>query len=211
MSEMKKPHVLLINGSPHANGCTATALREVADTLEKCGVTTEIIQVGSKDIRGCVACGGCYQKGRCVFEDEVNMVAEKLAACDGLVVGSPVYYASANGTLTSFLDRLFYSSRCDKTMKVGAAVVSCRRGGASATFDQLNKYFTISGMPVASSQYWNSVHGFTAEDVRRDLEGLQTMRALGRNMAFMIKSFQLGREQFGLPEKEKRVSTSFMD
>ena len=211
MSEMKKPHVLLINGSPRANECTGTALREVADTLEQNGVTTEIIHVGNLDIRGCTACGFCHRNGRCVFGDKVNEVAEKLADCDGLVVGSPVYYASANGTLTAFLDRLFYSSRCDKTMKVGAAVVSCRRGGASATFDQLNKYFTISGMPIAPSQYWNSVHGFTADDVRRDLEGLQTMRTLGRNMAFMIRSIQLGKEQLGLPEKEKHVSTSFMD
>lgn len=204
-----RPKVLLINGSPNAQGCTYTALREAADTLEKCGVDAEIVQVGNKDVRGCVSCGFCFKNGRCVFDDAVNELAEKFAACDGLVVGSPVYYASANGTLTALLDRLFYSTRFDKSMKVGAAVVSCRRGGASATFDQLNKYFTISGMPVAPSQYWNSVHGFTAEDVRRDLEGLQTMRTLARNMAFLIKSIRLGKEQIGLPEKEKHVSTHF--
>ena len=211
MEETNQPKVLLINGSPHAAGCTYTALRECADTLEACGVQTELLHIGTKDIRGCIACGKCGRMGRCVFDDAVNEAAEKLAAADGLIVGSPVYYASANATLTAFLDRLFYSSSFDKRMKVGAAVVSCRRGGASATFDQLNKYFTIAGMPVASSQYWNSVHGFTADDVRRDLEGLQTMRTLARNMAFLIKSIRLGREAFGLPETETHVFTSFMD
>ncbi|MCD7845006.1 MAG: flavodoxin family protein [Oscillospiraceae bacterium] len=202
--------VLLVNGSPHKNGCTARVLREVADTLEQQGVETVTIQVGNQDIRGCIACGSCGETGRCVFDDAVNEAAALFAQCDGLVVGSPVYYASANGTLISFLDRLFYSSGFDKTMKVGAAVVSARRGGCSSTFDELNKYFTISGMPVASSQYWNSVHGFTAEDVEKDQEGLQVMRALGRNMAFLIKSIALGRETYGLPEKEPRVATNFI-
>ena len=169
-----------------------------------------MIHVGNKDVRGCVACGACREKGKCVFEDLVNETAPKFAACDGIVVGSPVYYASANGTLVSFLDRLFYSSPGDKTMKVGAAVVSARRGGCSATFDGLNKYFTISGMPVVSSQYWNSVHGNTPEEVLKDEEGLQTMRTLGRNMVFLLKSIALGKEQFGLPEKESRIGTNFI-
>jgi len=202
--------VLLINGSPHPRGCTYTALSEVAKTLNEQGIETEIFQVGHQAIRGCIACGQCRQNGKCVFDDLVNEAAPKFKACDGLVVGSPVYYASANGTLISFLDRLFYSAAVDKTMKVGAAVVSCRRGGASATFDEINKYFTISGMPVASSQYWNSVHGNTAEEVLKDQEGLQVMRTLGRNMAFLIKSIALGKETFGLPEKEVKVSTNFI-
>ena len=205
-----KPRVLLLNGSPHAEGCTYTALCEVKKTLEENGVQAEILQVGQMDVRGCIACGQCGKLGRCVFDDVVNQIAEKFARCDGLVVGSPVYYASANATLTAVLDRLFYSSRCDKTMKVGAAVVSCRRGGASAAFDQLTKYFTLSGMPVCSSQYWNSIHGNTAAEARQDKEGMQTMRALGRNMAFLIHSIRLGREQLGLPEKEKRVWTNFI-
>ena len=203
--------VLLINGSPNIDGCTARALKEVEVTLNKEGIETETIHVGNKDIRGCIACGKCYTSGECVFDDLVNASAKKFAEADGLVVGSPVYYASANGTLISFLDRLFYSSRFDKTMKVGVAVVSARRGGNTATFDELNKYFTISNMPIASSQYWNQVHGFTKEDVEKDLEGLQIMRTLGKNMAFLIKSIHLGKEAYGLPEKEKRVSTSFID
>lgn len=202
-------HVLLINGSPHAHGCTYTALSEVARTLEENGVSAEIIQVGHLDIRGCICCNKCSETGKCVFNDAVNEVAAKLTAADGLVVGSPVYYASANGTLTAFLDRLFYSNQADLSMKVGASVVSARRGGCSSTFDQLNKYFTISRMPLASSQYWNSVHGFTADDVRRDLEGMQTMRTLGRNMAFLIKSIALGKEQFGLPLREPTQPTHF--
>lgn len=203
--------VLLLNGSPNARGCTYTALSEVAKTLEENGVSAEIMHVGHLDIRGCISCGKCSELGKCVFDDAVNEVAAKLREADGLVVGSPVYYASANGTLTSLLDRLFFSNNIPLTMKVGACVVSARRGGCSSTFDQLNKYFTISGMPVASSQYWNSVHGFTPDDVRKDLEGLQVMRALGRNMAFLIKSIALGKEQFGLPEREKRVATNFID
>ncbi len=202
--------VLLINGSPNRNGCTYTALSEVASTLEKEGIETEIIQVGNKDIRGCIGCRRCKTTGKCVFDDMVNEIAPKFQECDGLVIGSPVYYASANGTLISFLDRLFYSTPGDKTMKVGAAVVSARRGGCSATFDELNKYFTISGMPIASSQYWNSVHGNTPDEVRQDKEGLQVMRTLGHNMAFLIKSIALGKEKYGLPEKEERVSTNFI-
>ena len=202
--------VLLINGSPHSHGCTATALNEVAKTLNENGVETELIQVGHLDVRGCIACGQCRKLGHCVFNDIVCEVGEKFKEADGIVVGSPVYYASANGTLTSFLDRLFYSSNYDKCLKVGAAVVSARRGGNTATFDQLNKYFTISSMPVVSSQYWNQVHGNTAEEVVQDLEGMQIMRTLGRNMAFLIKSIQLGKEQFGLPEKAPRVGTNFI-
>ena len=202
--------VLLINGSPHANGCTATALREVEKTLNENGVETELIQVGHLDIRGCLACGQCRKLGKCVIDDIVNEVGEKFREADGLILGSPVYYASANGTLTAFADRLFYSSSYDKTMKVGAAVVSARRGGNTATFDQLNKYFTINSMPVVSSQYWNQVHGNNAQQVVQDLEGMQIMRTLGRNMAFLLKSIQLGKEAFGLPEKEPRVGTNFI-
>lgn len=202
--------VLLINGSPRPGGCTYTALNEVAKTLEQEGIETEIIQVGQKDIRGCIGCRQCKTNGKCVFDDEVNVVAKKFAESDGIVIGSPVYYASANGTLISFLDRLFYSTLADKTMKVGAAVVSARRAGTTATFDELNKYFTISQMPIVSSQYWNMVHGNTPEEVQQDLEGLQTMRTLGKNMAFLIKSIQLGKKQLGLPKKEESVHTNFI-
>ena len=202
--------VLLINGSPHANGCTATALKEVAKTLNENGVDTEIIQVGHLDVRGCVACGQCRKLGKCVFDDIVCEVGEKFKEADGLILGSPVYYASANGTLTSFADRLFYSSNYDKTMKVGASVVSARRGGNTATFDQLNKYFTISSMPIVSSQYWNQVHGNNRDEVLQDLEGLQIMRTLGRNMAFLIKAIDAQKQKSGLPEKEKRVGTNFI-
>lgn len=202
--------VLLINGSPHANGCTYTALCEVEKELNKNDIETEIIHVGNKDIRGCIACGNCRKNGKCVFDDMVNEVAPKFTECDGIVVGSPVYYASANGNLISFMDRLFYSNACDKNMKVGAAVVSARRGGCSSTFDELNKYFTIAGMPVVSSQYWNSVHGNTPEEVLKDEEGLQVMRTLGKNMAFLIKSIALGKEKYGLPEKEAKVVTNFI-
>ena len=202
--------VLLINGSPHANGCTYTALCEVEKELNKNDIETEIIHVGNKDIRGCIACGNCRKNGKCVFDDMVNEVAPKFTECDGIVVGSPVYYASANGNLISFMDRLFYSNACDKNMKVGAAVVSARRGGCSSTFDELNKYFTIAGMPVASSQYWNSVHGNTPEEVLKDEEGLQFMRTLCKNMAFLVKSIALGKEKYGLPEKEAKVATNFI-
>ena len=202
--------VILINGSPNAKGCTYTALEEVSKTLKSEGIETEIIHVGHKEIRGCIGCRHCQKKGKCVFNDIVNDIAPKFKECDGIVIGSPVYFASANGTLVSFIDRLFYSMTADKTMKVGAAVVSCRRGGNSATFDELNKYFTISQMPIASSQYWNMVHGNSPEEVQQDLEGLQTMRTLGKNMAFLIKSIQLGKKEFGLPEKEEHKFTNFI-
>ena len=203
--------VLLLNGSPHVNGCTMTALEEVAKTLEAEGIETEIIQVGSKEVRGCVSCGGCNKLGKCVYDDVVNEVAAKLESADGLVVGSPVYYASPNGTILAFMDRLFYSAKYSKQMKVGASVVSCRRGGSTASFDALNKYFTISGMPVASSTYWNQVHGSKAEDVKKDLEGLQTMRNLGRNMAFLIKAIQAQKKLEGAPKMEHDYFTSFPD
>jgi len=202
--------VLLINGSPNAKGCTYTALEEVAATLNQEGIETEMIHVGNQAIRGCIGCWKCKPEGKCVFDDLVNEVIPKFQACDGIVIGSPVYFASANGTLVSFLDRLFCSTPGDKTMKVGAAIVSCRRGGNSSTFDELNKYFTISGMPVASSQYWNMVYGDCADEVKQDLEGLQTMRVLARNMAFLIKSIQLGKEKYGLPQKEERILTNFV-
>ena len=204
--------VLLLNGSPHADGCTATALNEMIGVFEKEDIETELVQVGSHDIRGCIGCGKCREKGKCVFDDLVNEAAEKFAGSDGLVVGSPVYYGSPNGTILAFMDRLFYSSgRIDKHMKVGAAVVSARRGGNTASFDALNKYFTISAMPVASGTYWNQVHGFRAEDVKKDLEGLQTMRNLARNMAFMIKAFADAKEKYGYPEMERGNFTSFVD
>ena len=204
--------VLMINGSPRQNGNTSIALAEMARIFEENGIETETVQVGNQAIRGCLACGRCRKEGlgKCIFDDAVNEVAPKFAECDGLVIGSPVYYASANGTLISFLDRLFYSTSFDKTMKVGASVVVARRGGLSATFDELNKYFAISGMPIAPSQYWNSVHGLSAGEAEEDAEGLQTMRTLARNMTFLIKSIALGKEAMGLPEKEQRQSTSFI-
>lgn len=201
--------VLLINGSPNIKGCTFTALSEVAKTLEKEGVETEIIQVGNKDIRGCIACRQCKKTGKCVFNDLVNEVAPKLEEADGIVIGSPVYYGSPNGTVMSFVDRLFYSTTFDKTMKVGACVVSARRAGTTASFDVLNKYFTISQMPVVSAAYWNNVHGYTPEDVYADEEGCMNMRILGRNMAFLIKAIKAQKEATGLPEKEPHVFTSF--
>ncbi len=204
-------NVLLLNGSPRANGCTATALQEMIGVFQAEGVETELIHVGNREIRGCIACNRCEQLQRCVFDDIVNEVAKKFEAADGLVVGSPVYYSSPNGTLLAFLDRLFYSTPFSKHMKVGAAVVSCRRGGNTASFDVLNKYFTISGMPVASSTYWNQVHGFTAEDVRKDLEGLETMRNLARNMAFLIKAIADAKQTYGLPVQERKQFTSFPD
>lgn len=202
--------VLMINGSPRKEGNTSIALKEMEKILIQEGIETEIVQIGSKDIRGCVACEFCKDKGRCVFNDEVNQLALKLQESDGLVVASPVYYSSANATLTACLDRLFYSTSFDKTMKVGASIAVARRGGCSATFDQLNKYFTITGMPVASSQYWNSVHGRNQGEALQDEEGLQTMRVLARNMAFLMKSIALGKEKYGLPETEKRVFTHFI-
>ena len=195
--------VLLLNGSPRAHGCTATALEEMIKTFEEEGIETELIQIGNKNIRGCIACNKCDELGKCVFDDLVNEVAQKLDEADGLVVGSPVYYSSPNGTVLSFMDRLFYSTgnannHVPKHMKVGAAVVSCRRGGNTASFDVLNKYFSISGMPIATSTYWNQVHGFSAEDVKKDLEGLQTMRNLARSMAFMIRAFADAKEKHAM-------------
>ena len=202
--------VLMINGSPHAKGNTYIALQEMEKIFQKEEVETEILQIGNKPIRGCIACNSCSEKGRCVFDDAVNEAAPKFEECDGLVVASPVYYASANATLIAFLDRLFYSTSFDKTMKVGAAVVAARRGGLSATFDELNKYFTICGMPVASSQYWNSIHGRAQGEAEQDGEGLQTMRTLARNMTFLMKSIALGKEKYGLPEQEPFSPTNFI-
>ena len=202
--------VLMLNGSPHANGNTALALAEMEKIFHAEGIETQILQVGNQDIRGCMACYACSQTGKCVFDDLVNEAASSFASCDGLVAASPVYYASANATLIAFLDRLFYSTRLDKTMKVGAAVAVARRGGLSATFDELNKFFTISGMPVASSQYWNSIHGRLPGEAAQDAEGLQTMRTLARNMTFLMKSIALGKEAYGLPETEPRQSTHFI-
>lgn len=203
--------VLLINGSPKAHGCTYTALSEMVSVFEKEGIKGEIIHVGNLDIRGCIACNKCKQTGKCIYDDLVNDVAKKFEKADGLVVGSPVYYASPNGTLISFLDRLFYSSSFSKHMKVGASIVNARRGGNTASFDVLNKYFTISGMPQAPSTYWNMTHGFTPDDVQKDREGLQTMRNLARNMSFMIKAFKDAKEKYGLPEVENSAFTSFPD
>lgn len=202
--------VLMINGSPHAKGNTYIALHEMEKIFQKEEVETEILQIGNKPIRGCIACNSCSEKERCVFDDAVNEAAPKFEECDGLVVASPVYYASANATLIAFLDRLFYSTSFDKTMKVGAAVVAARRGGLSATFDELNKYFTICGMPVASSQYWNSIHGRAQGEAEQDGEGLQTMRTLARNMTFLMKSIALGKEKYGLPEQEPFSPTNFI-
>ncbi len=203
-------NVLMINGSPRPAGNTALALAEMEKIFRQEGIETETIQVGAQSIRGCIACGHCAKEGKCAFDDIVNRLAPRFERADGLVVGSPVYYASANATVVALLDRLFYSTDFDKTMKVGAAVAVCRRGGASATFDELNKYFTISGMPVASSQYWNSVHGRGPGEAARDEEGLQTMRTLARNMAFLMKSIALGKERYGLPERESWTPTHFI-
>lgn len=202
--------VLMINGSPHKEGNTFLALREMQKIFEKEGVESKIIQIGNKAIRGCVGCRVCAQKGKCVIDDCVNEIAPEFEACDGLVIGTPVYYASANGTMISFLDRLFFSTPFDKTMKVGASVAAARRGGLSATFDEMNKYFAISGMPVASGQYWNSIHGREIGEAKEDAEGLQGMRTLARNMVFLMKSIQLGKEQLGLPEKEPFIRTNFI-
>ena len=202
--------VLILNGSPREDGNTEIALKEMIHIFEEEGVETELVQIGRQDIRGCVACGYCADHGKCVFDDVVNELAPKLEAADGVVVASPVYFGSANATLIACLDRLFYSTGFDKTMKVGASVVTARRGGCSATFDELNKYFTISGMPLASSQYWNSIHGRVAGEAREDLEGLQVMRVLARNMTFLMKSIALGKEAYGLPRTEQRVFTHFI-
>lgn len=202
--------VLMLNGSPRVNGNTAVALREMEAVFAREGIETETVQVGQRDIRGCIACGKCGQLGKCVFDDIVNELAPKFQAADGLVAASPVYYASANPTLVALLDRLFYSTGFDKTMKVGASVVCARRGGCSATFDELNKFFTISGMPIASSQYWNSIHGLSKGEADQDGEGKQIMRTLARNMSFLMKSIALGKQTYGLPEKEPRISTHFI-
>lgn len=202
--------VLIINGSPRLQGNTSLAVEEMRKVFEEESVETEILQIGTKDIRGCIGCNQCVEKGKCVFDDIVNELAPKFEEADGLVIASPVYYASANATLIALLDRLFYSTGFDKSMKVGASVVCARRGGCSSTFDELNKYFTISNMPIASSQYWNSIHGRRPGEAQMDEEGKQTMRVLARNMSFLMKSIALGKEAYGLPEKEKRAWTHFI-
>lgn len=202
--------VLIINGSPRKDGNTTMAIKEMEKIFAKSGVEFETMQIGDQDIRGCKACGACKKLGRCIFNDAVNEAAPKFKEADGLVIASPVYYASANGTLVSFMDRLFQSAPIDKTMKVGASIAVARRGGCSATFDELNKYFTIAGMPVASSQYWNSVHGGAKGEAEQDIEGLQTMRTLARNMVFLMRSIELGKEKYGLPEKEEHAWTNFI-
>ena len=202
--------VLMLNGSPRAKGNTVLALEEMKKIFDAEGIETELIQIGQRDIRGCIACNRCKETGRCVFDDLVNEVAPKFEACDGLVVGSPVYYASANATLVAFLTRLFYSTPFDKTMKVGAAVAAARRGGLTATYDELNKFFGISGMPIASGQYWNGIHGREPGQAAQDGEGLQMMRTLAQNMTFLMRSIALGREQYGLPQREPFQPTNFV-
>ena len=206
-----KMKVLMINGSPHNDGNTTIALKEMKKEFEKAGVEVETVQVGNQAIRGCIGCYKCFETNKCVFDDLVNETAPKFAACDGLVIAGPVYYASANGTLISFLDRLFFStSYVDKTMKVGAGVAVARRGGLSATYDELNKYFGISNMPIATSQYWNSIHGREKGEAAKDAEGLQTMRTLAKNMTFLMKSIALGKETYGMPTKEEWQPTNFI-
>ena len=202
--------VLMINGSPRKNGNTSIALGEMERIFQEEGIQVETVQLGAQDIRGCIACLSCKKKGRCVFDDLVNQTAPKFEAADGLVIATPVYFASANGSLISFIDRLFYSTLFDKTMKVGAAVAVARRGGNSATYDELNKYFAISGMPIATGQYWNAVYGREKGEAQEDAEGLQTMRTLARNMAFLMKSIALGKERFGVPEREEFQRTNFI-
>lgn len=203
--------VLVVNGSPHLHGCTDRGLREVEETLKANGIEVERVNIGTMDVRGCIGCGFCREHGRCVFNDVVNETAPRLAESDGMIVGTPVYYAGANGQVLSFLDRLFYSTSgtIDKTMKIGAAVVSSRRAGSTSAFDEINKYFTISAMPVVSSTYWNEVHGFTAEDVESDLEGLQTMRNLATNLIFMLRAFDTAKKEKGIPTQERGVFTNF--
>lgn len=204
--------VLVINGSPELHGCTDRALKEVEGVLASEGIETVRVDVGVRDVRGCIACRTCRKNNKCIFNDIVNETAPVFAECDGILIGSPVYYAGCNGQLLAFLDRLFYSTATafDKTMKVGAAVLSSRRAGSTSAFDEINKYFTISSMPVVSSTYWNEVHGYTPADVERDREGLQTMRNLGRNMAFLIKAIAAAREKDGVPEQERKVFTNFL-
>lgn len=203
-------NVLMLNGSPHQNGNTYTALHEMEKAFEKQGIDVEILHIGNKDIRGCIGCRKCAEAGKCVFHDLVNETAAKFQECDGLVVGAPVYYGSANATLVAFMTRLFYSTRFDKSMKVGAAVAAARRGGLTATYDELNKFFGISGMPIASGQYWNGIHGQMPGEAGQDAEGLQMMRTLANNMAFLMKSIALGKEKFGMPEKEPFTRTNFV-
>lgn len=202
--------VLLINGSPHKNGNTSIALNEMVKVFNEESIESQIIHLGAEDIRGCISCRVCAKTGKCVFNDKVNEIAPLFESADGLVIASPVYFASANATLIAFLDRLFFSTSFDKTMKVGASVVAARRGGLTATYDQLNKYFAISGMPIASGQYWNGIHGREGGEANQDAEGLQQMRTLARNMAFLIKSIKLGKDQIGLPKKEKPIFTNFV-
>ena len=202
--------VLMINGSPRKNGNTSIALAEMERIFQEEGIQVETVQLGAQDIRGCIACLSCKKKGRCVFDDLVNQTAPKFEAADGLVIATPVYFASASGRLISFIDRLFYSTLFDKTMKVGAAVAVARRGGVSATYDELNKYFAISGMPIATGQYWNAVYGAAPGESAQDGEGMQTMRTLARNMAFLMKSIALGKERFGVPEREEFQRTNFI-
>lgn len=202
--------ILILNGSPRANGNITTAIDEMVKVFDAEGIETEVVRVGNKNIRGCLACGSCHNTGKCAIDDAVNEIAVKFEKADGLVVASPVYYASANATLVACLDRLFFSTHFDKTMKAGASIVCARRGGCSAAFDELNKYFMISGMPVASSQYWNSIHGMLPGEAAKDEEGLQTMRTLARNMSFLVKSIALGKEKYGLPEKEEPAHTHFI-
>ena len=203
--------VLILDGSPRRNGCTARALEEVEKTLHEEGIETETVLVGNKDIRGCIACRSCASTGKCVFDDIVNEIAPKFESADGIIIGTPIYYAGSNGTILSLLDRLFFSTHFDKSMKVGACVISSRRAGSTSAYDEVNKYFGICSMPIATSTYWNEVHGSKAEDVEKDKEGLQTMRNLGRNMAFLMKSIQLGKEKYGLPKNEKGTFTIFSD
>ncbi len=202
--------VLLVNGSPHVKGNTRIALDEMIKIFNEENIETEIIHIGNKNIRGCIACMTCKKSGKCIFDDEVNEMAKKFEECDGFVVGTPVYYGSANSTLISFLTRLFYSTTCDKTMKVGASAVIARRGGISATYDEINKFFAISGMPIASTQYWNAIHGREQGEVLQDEEGLQTMRVLARNMSFLMKCIADGKEKYGLPQKEEFHRTNFI-
>ena len=203
--------VLILDGSPRSNGCTARALEEIEKTLHEEGIETETVLVGNKDIRGCIACRSCASTGKCVFDDIVNEIAPKFESADGIIIGTPVYYAGSNGTILSLLDRLFFSTHFDKSMKVGACVISSRRAGSTSAYDEVNKYFGICSMPIVTSTYWNEVHGSKAEDVEKDKEGLQTMRNLGRNMAFLMKSIQLGKEKYGLPKNEKGTFTNFSD
>lgn len=202
--------VLLINGSPKSNGCTFRALKEVEKTLNAEDIETELVHIGNKEIRGCIACGYCMENKKCVFNDVVNEVALKFQEADGIVIGSPVYYSGCNGTVLAFLDRLFHSTHFSKKMKVGAAVISSRRAGSTTALDEIYKYYGICNMPIVTSNYWNEVHGSVESDVEEDIEGLQTMRELGKNMAFLIKSINLGKKEYGVPESEKKEFTNFV-